>query len=692
MKKIGLLLPLVFLSGLSAQTAETIVYRALLSNTNEIPAAPTAATGTATVWLHLVRDATGAIISGSADANVNYSFPGSVSITAMHIHTGSAAVNGAVVVPFGIARIDDTTGVGAIPPIQTQFPTSSSLLDTIKGIVADPSQFYFNVHTTVSGGGAMRGQLQKADVVVRMAQMRPENETPAITGQPWSALGAITTLVTRDAKGAYTSAYTIFDCKYAGFPDDTAFTGMHIHLGAAGVAGPVTLNSGLRGQLPVTPGGSGTIHLENEINLAGAGVIDSLNALINNPAGVYYNLHTVLRGGGAVRGQVLNTDRTEFKAILSPDQENPPIANTTATAIGSLQVYTIRNQDGTVGGGVVMFDGNTRFPAGSTVTATHVHDGLVGLNGPVTIDSGLNKSPILVADGTGNLFRIVTVDAGQPLASLNDLLINPEKHYWNIHTTANPGGVVRFQLGKAVTTAPVIVTIQNGTLNQSQAGLGAGGLVSIFGTDFAKVAGNTAGYNFASLPTSLNGVSVTVDGQAAPLLYVGPTQVNAQVPFGVTAANPVVVVTSTVAPSAAGTIGAAAAAPAIFSNTDGGIVFRAKDGTLISAANPATAGDSVIIYATGLGQTTPSLATGKLTPGDVAYVTAPVAVTFGTTKALVTAASAVPGLAGVYQVTATVPAGLTAGMVTLKVEMISALSLFGSPRFAASNLVNVAVQ
>src|SRR5947209_4011004 len=58
MRKIGLLLPLVFLSGLSAQTAETIVYRALLLNTNELPAAPTAATGNATVWLHLVRDAT----------------------------------------------------------------------------------------------------------------------------------------------------------------------------------------------------------------------------------------------------------------------------------------------------------------------------------------------------------------------------------------------------------------------------------------------------------------------------------------------------------------------------------------------------------------------------------------------------------------------------------------------------------
>jgi hypothetical protein len=39
-----------------------------------------------------------------------------------------------------------------------------------------------------------------------------------------------------------------------------------------------------------------------------------------------------------------------------------------------------------------------------------------------------------------------------------------------------------------------------------------------------------------------------------------------------------------------------------------------------------------------------------------------------------------------------VPSGLTAGTAKVKLEMISPLSLFGTPRFAASNAVDVAVK
>ena len=83
----------VFLTSLSAQTVETIAYRAILSGANEVPAVANTS-GTATVWLHVVRDASGNITSGSADAYVNYSLGGAATITAMHIHNGAAGVNG----------------------------------------------------------------------------------------------------------------------------------------------------------------------------------------------------------------------------------------------------------------------------------------------------------------------------------------------------------------------------------------------------------------------------------------------------------------------------------------------------------------------------------------------------------------------------------------------------------------------
>ena len=76
---------------------------------------------------------------------------------------------------------------------------------------------------------------------------------------------------------------------------------------------------------------------------------------------------------------------------------------------------------------------------------------------------------------------------------------------------------------------------------------------------------------------------------------------------------------------------------------------------LISATNPAAAGDVLNVIATGLGQTTPALATGQITPRDQPFVTAPVTPQIGGATANVSAATAIAGLAGVYQITVTCP-------------------------------------
>lgn len=693
MKMLKFALPLACLASLtlSAQTTETIVYRALLSNVNEVPSVPAVATGTANVWLHVVRDASGAVVSGSMDANVRYLFGAASTITAMHIHTGGPTVSGAVVVPFAIARTDVTTAAGSLPPVQTNFPTATVTLDTIKGIMANPGAWYFNLHSTANAGGAMRGQLMPAQVVVRLSILKPENEVPAITGQPWSGVGSYIGLITRNPQGAVTSAYSIFDARYTGFPDNTNFTGMHIHLGPAGVNGGVTLNSGLPSPVPVVAGGTGALRFENEVNLAAAGARQSLDLLTGDTSQLYFNVHTQAFGGGAIRGQILRTDQTSFQLTATGAQEVPAV--TVPDGLGNIQVFTVRNPDSSAAAGVAIFDGNFKFAAGTNVASTHIHDALAGANGPVTIDATLASSPILVNDGTGNIFRIVTVSGGQALASLNDLLINPEKHYWNIHTNLNPGGAVRAQMGAAVTTAPAITSVQNGALASGQAAVAPGGLVSIFGTSFAKVVGNTAGFNAPALPKSLNGVSVTVGGNAVPLLYVSSTQVNAQVPFEILNGGQPVIVTSASGVSTAVNVPGAAYAPAIFSVATGPVVVRATDGMLISATNPAAAGDVLNIIATGLGQTTPALATGQITPRDQVFVSAPVTAKIGGVTANVSSATAIAGLAGVYQITLTVPAGVAAGTAKLQLQMPSSgIALFGGPNYSASNPVDLAVK
>lgn len=683
MRLTGFVLSILFLTGLAAQTVETIPFRAVLSNTNEVPATTIAASGGATVLLHVVRDASGNILSGSADANVSYKFPGAVTITAMHIHKAPAGVNGSIVLPWTIMRTEDASGVGSLAPVQSQFPSTAIPVDIVNQILADPSQFYLNVHTGDFPGGAMRGQLQPAQMIVRIGIMRPENETPAISGQPWTGISTVTTYLTRDASGNPTSAQVIFDFSYAGFPDGATFTGYHIHLGSAAVAGPVTISSGIP-RMPVGSGGSGKLHFEVEPDVTLQPVIDTLNAILYNPGATYVNVHTTDYPGGAMRGQLLATDRADFQVTMSTANEVPAITDLQASAPAVVSAYTARNQDGTAAAGAVVFDINPRFPAGTgNFTGLHIHDQVAGQNGPVTIDSGLNNSPQLHADGTGNIFRIATVP-GTGLASLNSLLVNPEKHYVNIHTTTKPGGAVRSQLMPANTANPRVTFVETAVQDPSITRLAPGGLTLLAGSNLSKVAGTLDGFNGnAGWPTALNGSSLTIGGQQAPLLSVAPDRIFAQVPFEVTPGSQPAVVTNSNGQSSAYNVTVMPAAPAAFFDGVGALAYRLSDGSRVSPDNPAKAGDAIYIAVTGLGVTVPAQQTGVITASNPPYgVAAPIAVTIGGQKAQVVAAGAAPGYVGVYVVAVLVPGGVTPGNAPVVVQSGS----------VTSNVTSIAVQ
>ena len=73
----GLLLLYAF--GLSAQTAETIPFLALMESKNEVPPVPETHSGNVIIWVHVIRDAQGNITSGSVDFDVSTRFAGAVS-------------------------------------------------------------------------------------------------------------------------------------------------------------------------------------------------------------------------------------------------------------------------------------------------------------------------------------------------------------------------------------------------------------------------------------------------------------------------------------------------------------------------------------------------------------------------------------------------------------------------------------
>jgi CHRD domain-containing protein len=133
------------------------------------------------------------------------------------------------------------------------------------------------------------------------ASLSPANEVPAITNADASGSGTATIVltVTRDASGTITSATANFQINVSGFAVGTSVTDAHIHNGAAGSNAGVYVNTTLAsGDLALT-NGNGSV-AKNGINVPA----DRAAAILGNPAGHYFNVHTALNPGGAIRGQL----------------------------------------------------------------------------------------------------------------------------------------------------------------------------------------------------------------------------------------------------------------------------------------------------------------------------------------------------------------------------------------------------
>jgi uncharacterized protein (TIGR03437 family) len=120
-------------------------------------------------------------------------------------------------------------------------------------------------------------------------------------------------------------------------------------------------------------------------------------------------------------------------------------------------------------------------------------------------------------------------------------------------------------------------------------------------------------------------------------------------------------------------------APGLFSSGGTVLAFN-QDGTLNSASNAAAAGSVVVLYATGLGQTSPPQLDGVRESSLVlAETVIPVNVTIGGMPAQVIYAGSAPGqIAGVMQVEAVVPAGAGTGPVAVLLAASGATSQAGA--------------
>ena len=192
-----------------------------------------------------------------------------------------------------------------------------------------------------------------------------------------------------------------------------------------------------------------------------------------------------------------------------------------------------------------------------------------------------------------------------------------------------------------------------------------GSFVSIFGSNLAP---QPAGATTLPYPPMLGGTEVVLGGQVLPLAFVANGQVNGIVPYDVQVnAAQQLIVQQNNSYSLPQPVLVAAAQPAVFSQNQSGtgqgvIVVLKSNGTEVETSPTATAsaGDVLIIYCSGLGAVSPTIPAGTAPAlTQLLNTVNPVTVTVGTQSAKVLFAGLAPGFAGLYQVNAVVPTGVT---------------------------------
>ena len=107
------------------------------------------------VTFDLTRNEAGAITAGEVIFYFNYSFPGTVTISGLHIHQGAKGTNGGIVVDSGTSEPADADGQGNLTKVVSGTPA------TLQAILDNPRGYYVNLHTTTPNhpGGAVRAQM-----------------------------------------------------------------------------------------------------------------------------------------------------------------------------------------------------------------------------------------------------------------------------------------------------------------------------------------------------------------------------------------------------------------------------------------------------------------------------------------------------------------------------------------------------
>ena len=239
------------------------------------------------------------------------------------------------------------------------------------------------------------------------------------------------------------------------------------------------------------------------------------------------------------------------------------------------------------------------------------------------------------------------------------------------------------------TTPPVIASVDSASSYGGYSYFTSGSWLEIKGTNLAdptdpRLNNSTASAQWASsdfngpnAPTSLDGISVSVNGKAAYVWYLSPTQLNVQAPEDSALGPVAITVTNCKATSSSVMFARQALAPGLLAPpnytvngtpylvatfaSDGAYVLNTSAGATFGLnSRPAKPGDVIIAYGIGFGDVTPSILPGTVTEQSNALVN-PVTVSFGATNAALSYSGLAGSFVGLYEFYITVPPGLADG-------------------------------
>lgn len=295
-----------------------------------------------------------------------------------------------------------TVTVTVAPGAQTWFFAEGAGLTDAQMTSFDNQLLYFNVHSAANPVGEIRGVIipstpafltDNGDPVTNnnfSTLLSGDQEVPATTTQASGYATVVLDPATRTLTGVVVT-------------NGIVGIAAHIHEGAPGVAGPVIFP--LQGGPTVWTVPAGTVLTDAQVATLAAGTY-------------YVNVHSTAAPSGEIRGQL--TQQLRF-AALSGANEVPPNAST-ATGTGVLSLNPVTNE-------IRGFVKTT----GITGTVAHIHEGLPGVIGPVSVP--LTETPV----GSG----LWVVPDGSILTAGQVASFNAGNLYFNVHSAANPVGEIR---------------------------------------------------------------------------------------------------------------------------------------------------------------------------------------------------------------------------------------------------------